>query len=70
MPLGRILLAWAARRRWLLDGRLRVRVRQAYVRGEFQAPKAVRAARWSWVPGTVAVLGEVYEASRGAASRG
>jgi integrase len=68
-----VALATALRRgellalRWadveLLDGRLTVR--QAYVRGQFQAPKS-RASRRTLElgPRAVAVLGEVYEESR------
>jgi integrase len=47
----------------LLDGRLTVR--QAYVTGSFQAPKSKASRRTLDLgPRAVAVLGEVYEASR------
>ena len=68
-----VALATALRRgellalRWrdveLLDGRLHVR--QAYVRGEFQAPKSRSSRRTLELgPRAVAVLGEAYEESR------
>ena len=68
-----VALATALRRgellalRWqdveLLDGRLQVR--QAYVRGEFQAPKSRTSRRTLELgPRAVGVLGEAYEESR------
>ena len=68
-----VALATALRRgellalRWqdveLLDGRLHVR--QAYVRGEFQAPKSRSSRRTLELgPRAVAVLGDAYEESR------